>query len=528
MVKCVIAALVLSAAAAMSALGGEVLLLDFTSPHCGPCRQMVPTINSMEAAGYKIRRVDTTVEPQLAQQYGVTNIPCFVMLANGQEVDRVVGATSPQRLTEIYKRAVEFVSVRSQSPDPAANQVIGQAAAAHPQAGVVDPWSSATAPAGPPASQSTFGTSDAASMRTVTKAAPIGTREPLTDSFAMELISSSVRLRVDDPGGHSYGTGTIIDTRSGEALVITCGHLFRDSKGQGPIMVEIFAATADGVRVVEQVPATLVDYNLDRDIGLVSIKATNNLRVAPVASTETLVDRGDRVTSVGCDHGKDPTALASRVTNVDRYQGPPNIEISGAPVEGRSGGGLFNDNGQLVGVCFAADYEGNEGLYTALASIHDELDRLGLADVYRRTGAATTAQGPAATTPLTAQPSAPQPPATIIRGQEPQPQPMQVADMSAFPTSTFPATTNAAAATAPVTPVGAATASAPANAGLQPMEQAALDEILSRRVDAEVVCIIRPKEPGGKSEVITLDRVSPAFVEALAQQVDVVSGSVTR
>ena len=75
------------------------------------------------------------------------------------------------------------------------------------------------------------------------------------------------------------------------------------------------------------------------------------------------------------------------MTNVDRYQGPPNIEAGGAPIEGRSGGGLFNSAGQLVGVCFAADYEGNEGLYTALESIHDELDHLGLSDIYRSAAA---------------------------------------------------------------------------------------------------------------------------------------------
>ena len=37
------------------------------------------------------------------------------------------------------------------------------------------------------------------------------------------------------------------------------------------------------------------------------------------------------------------------------------------------------------------------------------------------------------------------------------------------------------------------------------------------RADSEVVCIIRPQDPGGKSEVITLDRVSPEFVRALGR-----------
>ncbi len=331
----------------------------------------------------------------------------------------------------------------------------------------------------------------------MTHTAPIGPREPLKDEFANQLIGSSVRLRVDDPTGHSYGTGTIIDSRSGEALVITCGHLFRDSKGQGPVMVELFTATPDGAQVVAQVPGQIIDFNLDRDIGLVSIRPTGLVRVAPIAPTETIIERGERLTSVGCDRGQNPTALATRVTNVDRYQGTPNIEASGAPVEGRSGGGLFNSAGQLVGVCFAADYEGNEGLYTALESIHDEMDRLNLSDVYRNAGQAAANPNAAAPQPLATTATPP-----IVRGQEPAMPAMQVADSAMVPTGM----------TAVAAPAGLSSAQ------LNPAEQAAFDEIKRRGSSAEVVCIIRPLEPGGKSEVITLGSVSPEFVQALEEQ----------
>jgi hypothetical protein len=55
-------------------------------------------------------------------------------------------------------------------------------------------------------------------------------------------------------------------------------------------------------------------------------------------------------------------------------------------------------------------------------------------------------------------------------------------------------------------------------ARLNNVEQAAMEEIMTRAVDAEVICIIRPREPGGKSEVISLDRVSPEFIQALEQR----------
>jgi hypothetical protein len=38
---------------------------------------------------------------------------------------------------------------------------------------------------------------------------------------------------------------------------------------------------------------------------------------------------------------------------------------------------------------------------------------------------------------------------------------------------------------------------------------------MQRATTSEVVVIVRPKTPGGQSEVITLDNVSPEFIRAL-------------
>src|SRR5215813_11618169 len=74
----------------------KLQLLDFWSPQCGPCMQMKPVMHSFEQAGYPIRPVDTTRDSQLARQFNVTQIPCFVMLIDGQEFERQVGATSSE------------------------------------------------------------------------------------------------------------------------------------------------------------------------------------------------------------------------------------------------------------------------------------------------------------------------------------------------------------------------------------------------------------------------------------------------
>jgi hypothetical protein len=78
---------------------------------------------------------------------------------------------------------------------------------------------------------------------------------------------------------------------------------------------------------------------------------------------------------VGCGHGNNPTQQKHVVTQTDRYEGPSNIiECTGVPVQGRSGGGLFNQQGEVVGVCMAADEQGRRGLYVGLKAIQGFLN----------------------------------------------------------------------------------------------------------------------------------------------------------
>jgi hypothetical protein len=92
----------------------------------------------------------------------------------------------------------------------------------------------------------------------------------------------------------------------------------------------------------------------------------------------------DRAFTVGCDKGADATVRQSQITAVNRFLGKPNLSAAGAPIDGRSGGGLFTADGQLIGVCNAADHASDEGLYAGLASIHWQLDQIGQSEIYQR------------------------------------------------------------------------------------------------------------------------------------------------
>ena len=85
--------------------GGDTALLDFYSDTCPPCRQMAPAIDQLAARGYPIRKVNVAREPDLAARFHVGPIPCFVMVVDGREADRVVGPTNAARLEQMLALA---------------------------------------------------------------------------------------------------------------------------------------------------------------------------------------------------------------------------------------------------------------------------------------------------------------------------------------------------------------------------------------------------------------------------------------
>jgi thioredoxin 1 len=70
-----------------------ITVLDFTAAWCGPCRTIKPVLAAL-ADEYKVRvvMIDCDADPILAQQYNVRSMPTVVLLRDGKEVGRVVGA----------------------------------------------------------------------------------------------------------------------------------------------------------------------------------------------------------------------------------------------------------------------------------------------------------------------------------------------------------------------------------------------------------------------------------------------------
>lgn len=74
-----------------------VEIKKFEADWCGPCRMLKPTFTKLEEKlgdSVKFSYINVDENQELAQQYGVRNIPLVVIEKDGEEVDRLVGVQS--------------------------------------------------------------------------------------------------------------------------------------------------------------------------------------------------------------------------------------------------------------------------------------------------------------------------------------------------------------------------------------------------------------------------------------------------
>lgn len=315
---------------------GDCLAIVFVDPQHPDSQSMEQVAAQAIEMGWAIRRVDARREPHVTQRWRIHTAPTTVLTQGGREVDRILGHVN---WTDLYRRMIRF-----SAPDSIRNT-----------------------PLAPSENKSKVDVDSLVPMQR--------TEAPLNpDRLQSDPAQATVRIIVDEPDSHAIGSGTVIQCDVQGAVVLTCGHLFRDRTPKSVITVERFE---NGTPV--RYGAELIDYQIeDVDIGLLVFHPNQSVPVAQVAPNIEQLSQGDLVYSMGCDHGGAPSRRDSQVTKLNRYLGSANIETAGAPVQGRSGGGLFNRRGELVGVCFAADTQLDEGLYCGIPVVHEQLKKLGL------------------------------------------------------------------------------------------------------------------------------------------------------
>ncbi len=85
----------------------SLVFVDFWAAWCGPCRMMIPMIDELarEYAG-KVVFVKLNVDEnqETASNFGIMSIPTFVIMKDGSEAARLVGAMPKEKLKEELKK----------------------------------------------------------------------------------------------------------------------------------------------------------------------------------------------------------------------------------------------------------------------------------------------------------------------------------------------------------------------------------------------------------------------------------------
>ena len=153
------------------------------------------------------------------------------------------------------------------------------------------------------------------------------------------------------------GSGVLMLESNGKTYILTNAHVISDGSK--------FTVTLNDKTEYD---ATMVGYDSQTDIGVLSINKTG-LKIATFAKSDQTV-LGEQVIAIGCPGGLDflnslssgyVSALARPIQSTIGYN-TECIQIDASINPGNSGGGLFNMQGQVIGInsskIAATEYEG--------------------------------------------------------------------------------------------------------------------------------------------------------------------------
>lgn len=84
----------------------KLVLVDIWAEWCGPCKTISPIIDQLSVDfqnELSVGKLDVDSNSDIVSELSIRNIPTILFYKNGEIVEKIVGATSKERLEEVIK-----------------------------------------------------------------------------------------------------------------------------------------------------------------------------------------------------------------------------------------------------------------------------------------------------------------------------------------------------------------------------------------------------------------------------------------
>ena len=88
----------------------DLVLIDVHAVWCGPCRQISPIVDQISLdfmEQLQVGKLNADENRDILVDLGVRNIPTLLLFKNGEVVERSVGMTTIEKLTELINTHLE-------------------------------------------------------------------------------------------------------------------------------------------------------------------------------------------------------------------------------------------------------------------------------------------------------------------------------------------------------------------------------------------------------------------------------------